>query len=352
MAVTTRRAKKTPKKSSSRPKATSRSKTGRAVVQVPATPSPRTLSPDIIEETQANPPSNEDLVRRLVEQELAKVGERRLGDQQRDPQARKSQAEAYNSEKSISKLIQRALAEARDRRDDSDSQDSYRVHKSRRRRHRRRYYSSDSSTDSEDGKRPKVSFLDQDKGTQDQALRELAFVFPTVVLKYFKQIYYGTFQPENLTKLGQGMADKMSSDTAQEVREMVHLGHCMEVYSQIVLQFAHPTQLRKLQRALAKYRIRLAELSATYKFESVREYNATFLRQRILLGQDDPIAWSVIDSEISDRLVRKAGSNETPKHASGAAFKSLPHGLGICHNFNEGRCTREHCKYSHICLNC
>ena len=52
----------------------------------------------------------------------------------------------------------------------------------------------------------------------------------------------------------------------------------MEVYSQIVLQFTHPAILRKLQIALAKYRIRLAELSVTYKFESVRDYNVTFLR--------------------------------------------------------------------------
>ena len=42
------------------------------------------------------PPSTEDLVRRLVEQEVAKVSERRSGEQQ-VPQAQKSQAEAPNN---------------------------------------------------------------------------------------------------------------------------------------------------------------------------------------------------------------------------------------------------------------
>lgn len=59
---------------------------------------------------------------------------------------------------------------------------------------------------------------------------------------------------------------------------MVYLGHCMEVYSQIVLQFVHPGKLRKLQLVLAKYRIRMAELSVTYKFKFIRDYNATFVR--------------------------------------------------------------------------
>ena len=48
------------------------------------------MTPDVVEDTQIDPPSNEDLVRRLVEQKLAKVGERRLGDQQHGPQAQKS----------------------------------------------------------------------------------------------------------------------------------------------------------------------------------------------------------------------------------------------------------------------
>ena len=177
MAVITRRTKKTTKK-------ISRPRTSQADVQVPATPSPRTLAPNVIENIQINLSSNENHVRRLIEQELAKISERRPSDRQRDPHAQKSQAEAPSSDKSISRLIQRMLAEVRDKRDDSDSQNSYRVHKSWRRRHRRRHYLFfDFSTNSENKTRPKISFLHLEKGTHDQALNELTFAFLTVVMK-------------------------------------------------------------------------------------------------------------------------------------------------------------------------
>lgn len=71
------------------------------------------------------------------------------------------------------------------------------------------------------------------------------------------------------------MADKMTNGAAQEAKGMVHLSHCMEVYGQIALHFAHPSLLPKLQLTRAKYQIRLADLSVIYKFESVRDHNAT-----------------------------------------------------------------------------
>lgn len=269
MAISTRN--KASKKASSRSKATVRPRTSQRnppTIQVPATPSQGTITPDIIENTQPEPPNDNDRLRELLTQELTKIG-------QRQPD---SQPKAPHDEKSIDRLLQCLLTKAKNKKDDSDSQDSSRVHKSRRRRYRKRYYSSDSSTNSEEEKRPKVSFLHHKKGTHDQALTELTFASPTVIVKYFKQVYYGTFQPENLTRLGQGMADKITNETAQEVKGMVHLSHCMKIYSQIVLQFAHPEKLRKLQLALTKYQIRIAELSITYKFESIRNYNATFVR--------------------------------------------------------------------------
>ena len=42
-----------------------------------------------------------------------------------------------------------------------------------------------------------------------------------------------------------------------------------------------------LQQSLSQYRVRLIEMSVIYKFDSIRVYNATFIRTRILLGQDD-----------------------------------------------------------------
>lgn len=125
----------------------------------------------------------------------------------------------------------------------------------------------------------------------------------------------------------------------------------MKIYSQIVLQFVYPEKLRKLQLVLTKYRIHIAKLSITYKFKFIRDYNATFVRQRILLDQDDPIVQSAIDSQFNDRLLRKADPNKVLKHTSDPTFKSVPN-LEICRNFNEGRYTRKHCRYSYICLNC
>ena len=95
----------------------------------------------------------------------------------------------------------------------NDRENTYRVRKSHsRRRHRRsRRHLSESSTDSEEEDRPMASFLHhQEQGTRP--FFDLAARFPTVPMKYFKQIFYGTFLPENLTKLGQGIADRTTSE--------------------------------------------------------------------------------------------------------------------------------------------
>ena len=45
--------------------------------------------------------------------------------------------------------------------------------------------------------------------------------------------------------------------------------------------------LDPLQQSLSQYRVRLIKISVIYKFDSIRAYNATFIRTRILLNQDD-----------------------------------------------------------------
>lgn len=51
-------------------------------------------------------------------------------------------------------------------------------------------------------------------------------------------------------------------------------------------------------------------MSVVYKFEFIRAYNATFMRTRILLGQDDAGAWTLDSRQYSDLLIRKPGLNE------------------------------------------
>ena len=150
-----------------------------------------------------------------------------------------------------------------------------------------------------------VSFLHQEEGTQP--FFDLAARFPTVLMTYFKQIFYGTFQPENLTKLGQGMADRAALEAPQEAKGMAHLLLCLEIYGQIVLHFSARSLLGPLQQSLSQYRVRLIEMSVIYKFDSIRAYNATFMRTRILLGQDDSAAWALEDRRCCDLLVRKVG---------------------------------------------
>ena len=195
-----------------------------------------------------------------------------------------------------------------------------------------------------------VSFLHHEEGTRPFLI--LAARFPTVQMKYFKQIFYGTFQPENLTKLGQGMADRAAAEAPQEAKGMAHMLLCLEIYGQIVLHFSSPAMLAPLQESLSRYRVRLIEMSVIYKFDSIKAYNATFMRTRILCGQDDPRAWALEDRLCCDLLVRKLGLNEAPKPSSNGTPKSFSAGQGICRNFNEGKCSRDQCKYSHICLNC
>ena len=195
-----------------------------------------------------------------------------------------------------------------------------------------------------------VSFLHQEEGTKP--FLDLASRFPTVQMKYFKQIFYGTFQPENLTKLGQGMADRAAQEAPQEVKGMSHLLLCIEIYGQIVLHFSASSLRYPLQQALSQYRVRLLEMSVIYKFESIRTYNIAFMRTRLLVGQDDPAAWMLEDRRCYDTLVRKANMSETSKASANVATKSSSSSVGICRNFNEGRCAREQCKYSHICSNC
>ena len=127
-------------------------------IEIPTTPSQGTLTPDRVEKTDIKFHDDRDVIRRIIQREFAKARSSQLG---------------------------------------FDRLDTHRVHKSRshsrRRRHRHHSYSSESSTDSEEGDRPRVSFLHHDKGRKPFLDLDLAARFPIVHTKYFKQICHGTF---------------------------------------------------------------------------------------------------------------------------------------------------------------
>ena len=342
-AAATASAAKAPAKASSRAKTSSRSKANKsrtakrtekptaavapatpavapaapAAMEVPETSSPGTVTPDVIEETDGESRDDHALISRLIRREIARTRDTQLN-------TRPSRADAYRVRKS-------------------------RSHKHRH--HSRRYsYSSGASTDSEEGYRPPVSFLHHKEGTRP--FFDLCNRFASVHMKYFKQIFYGTFQPESLTKLGQSMSDRDTTEAPQDAKGMAHMLLCMEIYGQIVLHFSNSAILGPLQEALSKYRVRLIEMSVIYKFDSIKAYNATFIRTRILLGQDDPQAWAREDGHCRDLLMRKLAPSEISKPPTNSTFKSSSLGQGIYRNFNKEECAREYYKYSYSCLNC
>ena len=155
--------------------------------------------------------------------------------------------------------------------------------------------------------------------------------------------------PGNLTRLGRGVNDRDTSDGSHEPKGATQLLQCFRVYVMAVVYYARESVKFELTWALEDYRFRLAQYSYAYKFDSVRDYNHAFMNARRHEGQDDPLAWRTEDPRCSMLLRLKINPNEATKPS---ATKQTPSGYGICRNFNEGRCTREHCRYSHICLNC
>ena len=127
---------------------------------------------------------------------------------------------------------------------------------------------------------------------------------------------------------------------------------CFGVYAMAVIYYAQPSARLELTWALEEYRYRLADYSYANKFDSLREYNYAFMTARILEGQDNALAWRTEDQRCTILLRLKTSPNEATRPSAAYVAKSALPGHGVCRNFNEGRCTREHCKYSHICLNC
>ena len=277
----------------------------------------RTASPDFIEETP--PPS-----RRVIPET--------------PPPSGQAQLEAENA---------RLRKELRYRRHHS--------HHSRQRR-KERVDSEDESSDSEAGNGPRVSFLHDHSG--NKPFLSLHDHYPAVNIKYFKQIYWGTFQPRQSMKLAHDAlawctAPKGKKDKDNETPEsanMVQLLRCFEVYAHAICFFAaRPQVALDLHEALVRYRIRLMDFSLTYYFDSVRTYHYAFMANRILKGQDDPVAWLSDDSHCRHYLIPKP-PKQSQANSTGKA--SAPSGFVSCNKFNTNECSRTNCKYPHICSIC
>ena len=237
--------------------------------------STRTVSPSVIEETP--PPSRRA---RLDEHEVAAF--------LKEYEAKKSRSRSHHG--------------------------SHHGSHHRSRSHHRRHESSSrsSSSDSEEGEGPRVSFIHQEGNKPFLKLHER---FRAVDIKYFKQIFYGTFKPKDLLKLAydytdwawssESSKDKKNKGT-QEASGINQLLRGFDVYCQAICYFAaRPHVALSLHEALIDYRIRLSDFSIHYRFDSIRQYHYSFMSARILNGQDDPIAWSTESMRCFNFLIRK-----------------------------------------------
>ena len=231
-------------------------------------------------------------------------------------------------------------------------------------RQRRRDDSDDDSSDTEQGDGPRVYFLHHHAG--NKPFLSLHEHYPTVNIKYFKQIYWGTFQPSKSMRLAhdalawsttpKGKKDK--DDVTPESSNMVQLLRCFEVYGYAICFFtARPHVALQLHDALVRYRLRLMDFSLHFTFVSIRTYHYAFMAKRMLSRQDDPVAWLSEDYECQHYLVIKTSQQlqaNLPGRPSASGGYQTPASGGFlsCNRFNAGDCNRTNCKYPHICSAC
>lgn len=231
-----------------------------------------------------------------------------------------------------------------------------RVHKSRSHHHRRRRHrhsdTSDSSdSDSDEEERRGIPFRHSEG---KRPFLSIAEKFRSVEVKYFKQIFFGTFRVKYLPKLAH-MHTTSAKDEDKEITGLNQMMHCFHVYAVAAGRFAHAGIKEELSEALHLYAIRLLRLSLTYKFDSILAYHLAFMTARIQGGQDDPKAWEADDQSCRDLLVPKGTPAGNNKPNSGGAGPNRPAAAGVtgtCRNFNRGLCVRERCIYSHTCSIC
>lgn len=177
------------------------------------------------------------------------------------------------------------------------------IRKSHSRRHRHQFVEESSSgPKSDEGSRVSLVHYDQD----DKPYHTFHKKFRAVNIKYFKQIFFGTFRPEQSIELSRTPYNRMDNHKdVPEATDLIQLLRCFEVYGQAICHYAHSDVVIQLQEALSDYRVRLIDLSVYYTFDSIREYHYAFMYARILNGQDDPISWTAEDESCRNVLIRK-----------------------------------------------
>ena len=157
------------------------------------------------------------------------------------------------------------------------------------------------------------------QGIEPPPIDILTIRFPAVNPKHIRQIYHCSFKAEDLPKLNDNIVAQMamSKDDTVELKDIINLLSCFEVYAQIVCFFAHPAVALPLQEAFASYRSRLLYLSVIYTWKSLRAFHLAFVYTRIARGQDDVAGWKTIERSLEGQVLLRRPPRTDPRPSAG-----------------------------------
>jgi hypothetical protein len=100
----------------------------------------------------------------------------------------------------------------------------------------------------------------------------------------------------------------------EEYHNLSWLMEPIEIYCQVLVEFAHDHIKVALAAALGDYRRRLYELNRRCTWESIRHFHFSFHRKRVLTGVSLPSGWREIEPEFLPLLTaRQPNSTNTRK---------------------------------------
>lgn len=194
---------------------------------------------------------------------------------------------------------------------------------------------------------PRLSFLN----TQgENRISESIFTkFPYVKRKLVEDIWHNRLSLEGFQELASDPLPHLDTGELPKFREMLR---GFEVYSQIVCWFAGHEAVPDLYDAFSTYRLQLLSFLGTYTLDSVRTFHHTFVRIRLPLRQDDPMAWATRVEQI-ERTCLVTRTNPSRERISSTSRPFKTWSPNVCRAWNENKpCRRLPCSYEHKCNTC
>ena len=174
------------------------------------------------------------------------------------------------------------------------------------------------------------------------------------------QIYHEKFDPKDFSKLTDSWLARRKMDAAAGVDD-AHTGlrdllKSFELYTRVVLHFAHPDVVVDLAQAFSDYRLQLLDLVPLYILSSIQDFHHAFVFKQIHSGQDDPAGWRETNHLLQAQVLRKREAQATPRPKTDTVVAASPQSARriflSCDAYQANRCFRSNCRYSHVCSRC